>query len=196
MDDDLDNPYAPPKSVSVKQDRQLDSPDEAWRHGIILVTRKGAELADRCIKCNAPAGGQRFSRNLSWHPQGWYLLILIHLFVYLLAYLFIRWQGKITVGLCEQHRRKRNQAILWGWLASLAGIGVFIATMMYSDSQRLNSNPLVPIGIIGGLVLLLGGLIGGMIGSQVLVPIRIDKNFIWLKKVSPDYLAELPDWNL
>jgi hypothetical protein len=195
MHDDGDNPYAPPKSEPLKGDRHLDYPDPAWRHGNTLVARKGALLPDRCIKCNAPAGGYRFSRNLTWHASGWYLLILISLFVYLLAYLLIRWRGEVTVGLCERHRMKRKRAIIWGWLSALSGIGLLIAAISFSESARLNPNPLVPIGIIGGLVLLLAGLIGGMLGSQVLVPTRIDKHFIWLRRVSPDYLVELPDWN-
>jgi hypothetical protein len=195
MHDDFDNPYAPPKSESFNRDRYLDDPDPAWRHGNTLVVRKGAELPDRCIKCNAPAGGCRFSRNLTWHSSGWYLLILISLFIYLIAYFVIRWRGKVTVGLCERHRMKRKRAIIWGWLSALAGIGLFIAVGIFSGDSTPTPSPLIPIGIFGGLILLLAGLIGGMIGSQVLVPIRIDKNFIWLKKVSPAYLAELPDWN-
>jgi hypothetical protein len=195
MHEDGDNPYAPPQSEAMKRDRHLDYPDPAWRHGNTLVARKGAELPDRCIKCNAPAEGYRFSRNLSWHSPGWYLLIFVSLLIYILVYFLVRWQGRVTVGLCEQHRRKRKQAILWGWLSALGGIGLIVAAGTYSDTVRIGASPLIPIGFIGGVVLVLGGLIGGMIGSQVLVPTRIDKNFIWLKKVSPDYLAELPDWN-
>jgi hypothetical protein len=37
-------------------------------------------------------------------------------------------------------------------------------------------------------------MIGGALGARVLVPTRIDKNFIWLTKVSPEYLASFPDW--
>ena len=140
-------------------------------------------------------GGYRFSRKLSWHSSGWYLLILVSLLIYILAYFLVRWQARVTVGLCERHRTRRKRAILWGWLTSLAGIGLIIAGIGFSDSARLDPNPLGPIGIVSGVVLLLAGLIGGMIGSQVLVPIRIDKNFVWLKRVSPEYLAELPDWN-
>jgi hypothetical protein len=195
MHDDGDNPYAPPTSGSLTRDLHQDYPDPAWRHGNTLVARKGAELPDRCIKCNAPAGGYRFSRKLSWHSQGWYLLIFVSLLIYILVYFLVRWQGRVTVGLCERHRTRRKRAILWGWLASLAGIGLLIAGVGYSDRSRLDSSPLGTIGMVGGLVLLLAGLIGGMIGAQVLVPVRIDKHYIWLKKVSPDYLAELPEWN-
>jgi hypothetical protein len=191
-----DNPYAAPKFEVLSQDRHLETPDEAWRDGKTLVTRKGAELPDRCIKCNAPAGGYRFSRNLSWHSSGWYLLIFISLLIYILAYFLVRWRGKVTVGLCERHRIKRKRAIILGWLTALTGIGLNIAAISFSGDPASTPSPLVPIGFVGGLVLLLAGLIGGMLGSQVLVPSRIDKHFVWLRKVSPDYLAELPDWNV
>jgi hypothetical protein len=48
--------------------------------------------------------------------------------------------------------------------------------------------------VVVGIVTLLAGIIGGMIGSRVLVPKRIGRNFIWLKSLSPDYLATFPDW--
>jgi hypothetical protein len=33
-----------------------------------------------------------------------------------------------------------------------------------------------------------------MFGSRVLVPRRIDEHYVWLSHVSPEYLAEFPDW--
>jgi hypothetical protein len=38
-------------------------------------------------------------------------------------------------------------------------------------------------------------MIGGSIGARVLLPDRIDKHFIWLRKVSPEYLATFPYWS-
>jgi hypothetical protein len=52
-----------------------------------------------------------------------------------------------------------------------------------------------PIALNAGIVLLPVGMICGVVGSQVLVPRRIDKHFVWLSRVSPDYLAAFPDWN-
>ena len=68
----------------------------------------------------------------------------------------------------------------------LAGIGVTAG----SASMR-NPNPLF---VFGGILLIPIGLIYGIVGSQVVTPKRIDKRYVWLKRVSPDYLAELPDW--
>jgi hypothetical protein len=50
------------------------------------------------------------------------------------------------------------------------------------------------MGILIGVVVLFIGILYGVIGSQVTPPKRIDKRFVWLSQVSPDYLAQLPDW--
>lgn len=100
----------------------------------------------------------------------------------------MRWRARVTVGLCPRHRRNRARAIALGWLAALAGLGSIIAGGMVSDSLQ-------PIALIGGIVLLFVGMICRAVGSQVLVPRRIDKHFVWLSKVSPDYLAAFPDWS-
>jgi hypothetical protein len=185
---DDDNPYAAPKADVLVKDRHLDSSSDAWRHGKMLVVRKGAELPDRCLKCAAPARGYRFSRSLSWHKPVWALTFLISPILYALVYFFVRWRARVTVGLCPRHRRNRARAIALGWLAALAGVGSIMAAETLSDSLQL-------IAVIAGGLLFFGGIIGGVTGSQVLAPRRIDKHFIWLSKVSPDYLAAFPDWS-
>ena len=193
---DDDNPYAAPKAEILGKDTHFESAADAWRDRELLVVRKGAELTDRCLKCAAPTKGYRdqFSRMLSWHKPAWAALILVNWLLYLIVYFIVRWQGRVTVSLCPLHRKKRRRAITWGWLAALSGIGTIIAAVESLDSQRI-SDFYFGIGMAAGFVLILGGLIGGMLGSRVLVPKRMDRNFIWLSKVSPDYLAALPDWN-
>jgi len=193
---DDDNPYVAPKAEFLVQDRHLDSSTDAWRDGKLLVVRKGAELTDRCLKCAAPTKGyrDRFSRLLSWHKPFWFVLLFFNWILYVIVYFFVRWQGRVTVGLCPRHRRNRARAISLGWLATLAGVGSIMAVGVYADTGEI-SGSLQPIALIAGVVLLLGGIIGGAFGSQVLVARRIDKHFVWLSKVSPDYLATLPDWN-
>jgi hypothetical protein len=69
-----------------------------------------------------------------------------------------------------------------------------ILSGLISDTETV-SKSLVGIAFIAGLVLLFAGILIGAVGSQVLVPKRIDEHFVWLSRVSPDYLAKLPDWN-
>jgi hypothetical protein len=195
---DDENPYAPPKHAELDRDLLGENPTAAWRDKNLVRVRKGAALLDRCIKCNGPAEGRPFRRSLSWASPYWALSIfLIGPLLFVVVYVIVSWRGKVTVGLCPLHRNKRARAIAVGWLTSLAGIGCIIATGMASDSVRssgISSNLFLSIGMGVGFLLLLGGLIGGAVGSRVLVATRIDKNFIWLSKVSPEYLASFPEW--
>lgn len=191
MDEDF---YAPPKADIQAKGPYLDMAADAWRDRKLLVVRKGAELPDRCLKCDAPAEGNRFSRDLSWHRPFWLILVILSLWLYLIVYFFIRWKGRVTAGLCPLHRRRRVRAIALGWLATIAGVAVIVASFNLSESRR-DLAPYPAFGMLGGLMLLLGGVIGGLVGSQVLVPRKMDEHFIWLDKVAPEYLARLPDWN-
>jgi hypothetical protein len=181
------NPYAPPKSAALEEGRVTDA-NVAWRDGKMLMVRKDAILPDRCLKCNEPAEGFQFKRSLRWASPYYALLILVNLILYILVYVVVSRRGTVTVGICPVHRRKRKRAILAGWLAALAGIGSLFLTGVVPDTMMV-------IPIIAGAFLILAGLIGGIIGSPVLVPARIDKHFIWLRKVSPAYLATFPDSN-
>src|SRR4051794_37594891 len=104
------NPYAPPEAEVVHAPSGRDE-GGVWRDGLLLVMSKDGELPDRCLKCNLPAHGWRLKRNLSWHPQGWYLLILLHVLVYVIAALIVRKKATIMVPLCECHRRRRVRII-------------------------------------------------------------------------------------
>jgi hypothetical protein len=196
---DDENPYAPPKHAELDRDLLGENPNAAWRDKNLVRVRKGAVLLDRCIKCNGPADGLPFKRSLSWASPYWALSVfLIGPLLFVVVYVIVSRRGKVTVGLCPLHRKNRARAIALGWLTALAGIGCIIATGMAFDhltSIGISSNLFLPIGIGVGILLLLVGLIGGAIGSRVLVATRIDKNFIWLSKVSPEYVASFPDWN-
>ena len=118
--------------------------------------------------------------------------ILISPLLYVLVYLVFSKRGKITVGVCPLHRKKRKRAMLAGWLTALAGLGsVFAAAVV--------PNNMVAVPVIIGFVLMLAGLIGGAFGSRILAPQRIDKHFIWLNKVcaglSPDLSRFEPSLN-
>ncbi len=101
-----ENPYAPPKSTVLTDELGVGVPIrvEPRIDGKLLVVRNGAELPDRCLKCNEPADGYRFSRSLSWHRPAWFILVLVSLWLYFLVYFFVRWKAKVTVGLCPRHR--------------------------------------------------------------------------------------------
>jgi hypothetical protein len=196
MDDE--NFYAPPESWELHQEQMKMDPNAAWRDGELLMARQGAVLPDRCLKCNSPAELYQFSRTLVWVSPWWLLALLaVGPLLYAIIYLIVRKKGKVTVGLCPRHRRKRARVITVSWLIAQAGIGSIVGGLVISDNRTptvlgMATEVLIPILIVGGLLLLVVSLIGGAFGSRVLIPSRIDKNFIWLTKVSPEYLATFP----
>ena len=185
---DEDNPYAPPKSQSL---RPIGAGNDGgiWRSGNMLMMRKGVELPDRCLKCDAPAEGYRFKRKLSWASPWWFLtLVVIGPLLFVIIYYCVRWTGEVSAGLCPIHRTKRRRLIAIGWITALLGIALTITAGPLVEAR------FVGIPILAGVILLITGILIGAIGAQVLVPNRIDKHFIWLKQVSPSYLAKFPDW--
>jgi hypothetical protein len=178
------NPYEAPKAEVAPSSGFRETGAGLWRNGSLLVMRKDAWLPDRCVKCNAPAEARRLRRNLSWHAPGWYILVLFNVLIYLIAALIVRKTARIEIGLCQGHWFRRRRAIAVGWVAVLAGMGMFFYGLSTAEPG---------MSLVGGLVAFFG-LITGVVGSQTVVATRIDETYAWLKKVHPAFLAELPDW--
>jgi F0F1-type ATP synthase assembly protein I len=185
------NPYAPPQHDVVLEAMLAEPGGGVWREGKLLVMHKGAVLPDRCVKCNQPAGGGRLKRSLSWHHPALYFLILASIWIYIIVALIVRHTAKIQIGICERHRRKRRNAIATSWLLVVGGLTGIILGGFLSD--RAGPTPwFVPTLLIGGVFAFIGGLIYAVVVVPPVAPHKIDKEYVWLKKVDPSYLAELP----
>jgi hypothetical protein len=180
-----ENPYRSPTPTAPVIDSGFATAvsQGVWRDGKLLMMTKTATLPPRCTRCNAPTE-DRLKRKLSWHAPGWYLLLPASVLIYVIVALIIRETATIEVGYCAVHRRKRRRAIAIGWLVALAGLVLALVATNFPRSE--------PLLVVIGILMMLVGLIYGVVGSQVVSPKRIDKRFVWLKQVSPDYLAELP----
>jgi hypothetical protein len=197
-----ENPYASPLSMDYPNGQRNDYPvltpvQETYplgvfRKGNLLVMNKLATLPDRCVKSNEPAV-KRIRRSLSWHPPLIYVTILISILIYVIIALIVRKQATIYIGLSEKWVRKRRKAILIGWLTPMFGFALFVVSLIAMGNQR-GSSDWYAVGMIGGIVIGLGGIIYGIVGSQMVTPTKIDDHFVWLKGVSPAYLAELPEF--
>jgi hypothetical protein len=153
----------------------------AWREGDLLIVRSGAVLPPACIKCNAPADGAPMRRTLYWHHPAVFLLIFAGVLIYAIAALIIRQKGVVSVSLCAAHRQRRLMMMLVGWALGLGGVATFI----FGAANDL------PWLFLAGAVLFIAGVVVG-VNSQLLRPKKIDKYFIWLKNISPDFLAQFP----
>ncbi|MCD6050616.1 MAG: hypothetical protein K0Q55_2019 [Verrucomicrobia bacterium] len=155
-----------------------------WRSGKILVMTPDADLPDFCVKCNAPATGQRLKRNLFWHNPLLYLLILINLIIYAIAASLSGKKASIHIGLCDRHRKNRWIAMACGWGSFALGI-LIIAVSGSMESWVM---------FFLGLTVLLVGIIAGVSLSAVVSAKKITAGHLFVKGVCPEYLARLPEW--
>lgn len=155
-----------------------------WRFNNALVMARDAELPPRCVKCNAPTS-DRMQRKLYWHPALVYLLLFIHVIVYLVVALMVRKQAVVDFAVCPEHRSKRRWAIATAWLLVGGGIGVIFAPMIQNSSYLL---------FVAGLLILAGVFYGVWKGRMVYAS-RIEKDHVWLNGVCPEFLDNLPEWD-
>jgi hypothetical protein len=175
------NPYAPPS-----EDAQRGAGTESQAAGgirregdTIVVPRQGSVFPDRCVQCNQPANGYRLQRKLHWHPPWVYFMILLNVWVYVIVALIVRKKAEVAVGLCEAHRRKRKNAILLGWIGSLAMMGTC------SGGIALEREAIGPVLMVLGGVGFFVFLIVGLIRARVALPKKMDDNDVWLKVGRP-----------
>jgi hypothetical protein len=156
-----------------------------WRSRKLLVVSHGAQLPDRCVKCNTPAHGQRLVRKLYWHSPALYLLILVNLLIYALVAIFVRKKARVEIGICDAHLRQRRLAIGGGWLFGLGGFITFIAGMV------------IDRGLLGltGFIAFLGGLIYGGVVGPVVSAKGIDPDVVRIRGAGRQFLDTLPEWN-
>jgi hypothetical protein len=187
------NPYAAPQHDVVVDPLVIESSGGVWRDGKLLVMHKQAVLPDRCVKCNQPARGRRLKRSLSWHHPGYFLAVLAGVWVYIIVALVVRHTAKIEIGMCDVHRRKRWQAIATSWLLALVGILAMFGGAMLDDAPAAwLSWMMTPWLILGGIALFFGGMIYAVTVVPPVAPQKIDKEYVWLKKVDPAFVAEFP----
>jgi hypothetical protein len=179
------NPYAAPKARIDEIEGESGPLDGVWSDGSTLVLTKKAELPPRCLKCNEPAD-HVLNRSLSWHPPWVAVLVLLSPLIYIVVALIIRQTAKVAFPLCGEHLSRRRKAIALGWLASLAGLSMIIGGVANAPGP-------VPAGVaIAGGVLFLVGIIWGVVRARIVKLTKIDKRMVYLDRVDPGYLAELP----
>lgn len=177
-----DNPFASPQSEPL--DHVYSSRSEGLSaDGRVLWASVNAEFPDRCVKCNAPAGGFRLKRTLSWHPRWVFLLIFIALLLYVVIALVCRKQATYHIGLCEMHREKRRVfQTIWFGIAALGGLAIPLA--FYLENLM--------VGLVGGVGGFLGLLIA-MVGSQVISAARITEEHAEIKGCGGEFLLGLQE---
>jgi hypothetical protein len=191
------NPYTSPENceeVSLATAADV----EQWVRGLYrkgnqLVMHKMARLPDRCVKTNKPAGGRRVCRHFVWvHPLVWLSLPLGGVPFLILAPL-LRKESIIYVALSEDWLNNRRHARKIGWWLGLIGAAIavpFYAILASTDGQSLWAAGPLALSVAATL----GAIIYSSMASYMVRPVRITDDYVWLKGVHPDYLADLPPW--
>ena len=177
------NPYSAPEgSFQPSRDFQ-DLGDEGgyWQDGKFLVVRNKCQLPDRCVKCGAEPAGHRLHKTYSWHPSGYYLVILLNVLIYALVAILVRSKGEVNFSLCEEHWAKRSRAILTAWLIAFGGIGLFVLGFFVPEPAAA---------VIPGIVAIVVALIYGNSVGLVLQVNKIRDGNIWLKGVTPGFCGK------
>ncbi len=161
-----------------------------WRHGRLLVVRKGDEFPDRCIKTNEPADGLFLKQELEWTPI-WALLPQLLLGHWgSLARPFTTRKVEIHVGVSRRIRQRRRRRFFIAGLICVAGVVAAFLGINAMQHQALGSFML----LIGGIFAMLGGMVYYLNASQIVSAKRILDEYVWIKGVHRDFLAELPEW--
>ena len=161
--------------------------------GVGLVMQKSAVAPDRCVKCNEPANGYRWTKTFYWHDPLFYLLILAGIIIYAIVALIIRKSGRISVGLCPRHRAARARRIWIAWGLFLLGLALLIGgPMLASNFVGDQREQFMMIGVLGGIFTLLASGIFAAVAVPVLTPRKIDDHYVYLARAGRPFLDSLP----
>jgi hypothetical protein len=153
-----------------------------WRDGATLVMHKSAYLPDRCVKCNAPANGQRLRRKLSWHHPALYILVFGAALFYVILAMALSKRATVDFGICAEHSRRRKTFMAIGLSALALGLVVPIVAF---------ANDYPGIGVVG-IFFFLAALIWLVIVNRFVNVKLIDDQYVWLSGINHQYLMQFP----
>src|SRR5690348_7389389 len=81
-------------------------------------------LPQLCMRCGEPAAFTK-RKTFSWYPAWVYLLILVHLLVFLIVALVLTKRMTVPVPLCDKHRHQ----FLWPVLLGVAALLLLLGTI-------------------------------------------------------------------
>jgi hypothetical protein len=188
---DTINPYASPQEAGVLM-AEIVGPASPfaglWRQGNLLVMHKQAPLPDICLKSNLPSE-RRLKRSLTWHHPALYLLVLLHVFIYIIVAMIVRNTATIHIPLTQEWYSRRHRRMAFSWGAIVLCILLAAVGIAYVDQS-----PLAPWAIIASIPAALAFAIYGLRSCQLVSAKRMNGDYIWLKGVHPEFLDRLEPW--
>lgn len=180
-----DNPYRAPQAPAWPPQIPAAGPHAwpVWRDGQDVLAMQGQPFPARCVRCNAPIALPARPRKFYWHSPRLYLLILLHLVIYLIVALIVRKRSEHRVGLCPAHAQRRRGFLALAWSSPLAGLlaGVLVG-------MAFGSGP----GALVGPVVVLVLLVVGVRGARILVPVRMGGSMARYRGTGEAFRQSLP----
>ena len=177
------SPYAPPyTNAPPPYASQINV--SVWRRREHIIMYRDSDLPDYCVKCNAPVvENDKHRQRFYWHNPALYLL-LISPIIYAIVAVIVSRRTTLYVGLCQQHRKTRSNALIAGWATGLGGL----FSMFFSFSMNFTG-----FGMFCMMLMVIGPIICAFIAQSLRVT-EMDDKYIWLKGASEEFLASLPAW--
>lgn len=169
-------------------DDELSNAHEIYSDKNMLVMHRDAVLPDVCLKTNTRAEVTKTFK-FSWHPWYYFMLCLGSPLLYVIVALIVRYTAKVELKFSRAYRNSLWMKMLITWAITIPTL-VFGSQIVMStldpDSAAL---ALVLLWVVGLIALILSAV------DRSILPARISKHYVWLKGVSPKYLAALPEWS-
>jgi hypothetical protein len=186
------NPYAAPSS-----DFSMALPQSSggvFRLNGKMVMHKQAILPPRCIKTGEPAE-TAVSKKLYWHHPAFFLVIFLHVFIYVVVALIVRKSMTFAFPLTNKARGKLRMRIAIGVVCLLSAFGAMIGGFALANNQAQGGGGEVFgfAGLILFFILFITSIVFFYL-ARLVTPTKITDQFTIVKGVSPEYLAILPDW--
>jgi hypothetical protein len=150
-------------------------------------------LPSLCMRCGEPPALTK-RKQFSWYPTWVYLLILVHLLIFLIVALIMTKRLTVPVPLCEKHRRH----FLWPTLMGVAVLiflivvvigGIVLGGALEDSLDRDARETFYVVWFVSGMALFLAGLIAAcVVQIRTIRPTEITDRGITLTNVAPQFV--------
>jgi hypothetical protein len=170
------NPYAAPQGEIGSSGRGADMRGVARQQGDQLLIPVGSGLPDVCLFTGRRGTGRFYDKKLSWVPPLAFLTIFLGLLILIIVVLILQKHGRLRYYVDEEVVAKMTKATIVCW--SLFGGCLLLVGIAIAAQSGLPA--------LLALFLFIGMLVYTVVGIPRLSIAKIDKQYIYLKKVHPD----------
>lgn len=157
---------------------------DAWQSGDAIVTQHGGTLPARCVKCNDAVTSKPIPRTLYWHSD-WILVLLLVPLVYVIVFFIVHKRVRLSVPICEEHRRRQRVFIGVSWLLVATGLGVLLPGIFFVS---------VALTILGSVFCLAAFFLAHSKEVMLISVKELNAQHVWVRGFCKEYRASLPEF--